>query len=151
VIPTPQIIDPNLPFELQGFSAISVPCTFSEHQFQTNADFLQSAKSRFSARFFFADADQIATFPRTNFGGAPAPGFPQDTTQSYRNFSLTHLYTFSPNLINQAAVGYHRTKNAVIQNQPFKFSDIGVNVPFPADDIQPAINIAGLATGGNAI
>jgi Carboxypeptidase regulatory-like domain/TonB-dependent Receptor Plug Domain len=151
VIPTPQTVNPSLPFEIQGFSAISVPCTFNENQFETNADFFQTAKSKFSARFFFADADQVATFPATNFGGTAAPGFPQNTTQGYRNFSLTHLYTFSPNLINQAAIGYHRTRNAVIQTQPFTYSDIGVNVPFPADNIQPAMDIAGLATGGNAI
>jgi hypothetical protein len=151
VIPTPQIIDPSLPFPIQGFSAISIPCTFSERQFETNANFIHTKNSMFSARFFFADADQIGTFPRTNFGGTPAAGFPQDTTQGYRNFSLTHLYTFSQTVINQAAIGYHRTRNAVIQNQPFTFSDIGVNVPFPADNIQPAIDIAGLATGGNSI
>ncbi len=52
LIPTPQTVDPTLPFASQGFSALSEPCQFNENQFLTNVDYLVSEKSKISGRFF---------------------------------------------------------------------------------------------------
>ena len=48
VIPTPQVIDTNQPFDSQGFSLFSIPCPYTENQYMANADYQQSAKSKFS-------------------------------------------------------------------------------------------------------
>jgi hypothetical protein len=52
LIPTPQTVDPKLPFASQGFSAFTEPCHFNEDQFVTNVDYLATEKSRISGRFF---------------------------------------------------------------------------------------------------
>src|SRR5437773_1813168 len=109
VIPTPQTVDPSGPFESQGFSAYSFACPYTEDHFMTNGDWELSAKNKLAARFFFANTHTIFTLPGSGLGGATAPGFPVALTNNYRNFSLTHSHIFSPNLLNQVIVGYHRT------------------------------------------
>ena len=53
LIPTPQTVNPGLPFATQGFSAFTEPCHFNEDQFVTNVDYLTTEKSKISGRFFF--------------------------------------------------------------------------------------------------
>ena len=156
VIPTPQTVssNPNVPFDAQGFSAFSVACPYTENQFMTNADYEQSAKSRFSARFFFANSTLTDTLPVNNIvGGSSPPGYPLNTINNFRNFSLTHTYVISPTLLNQAEIAYMRTVGIINQNEAFTFSQIGATVP-ASDNGIPEIAIdypspTGLVTGGN--
>jgi hypothetical protein len=153
VIPTPQTVDPSRPFESQGFSAYSFACPYTEDQFMTNGDWEISAKSKLFARFFFANTDTIFTLPGSGLGGATAPGFPVALTNNYRNFTLTHSHIFSPNLLNQVIVGYHRTFATFDQSKVFSYSSIGATVP-PFDDNLPVIALnlgspTGLSLGGN--
>jgi hypothetical protein len=153
VIPTPQIVDPSRPFESQGFSAYSFACPYTDDQFMTNGDWGISAKSKFFARFFFANTATDFTLPGSGVGGATAPGFPAALTNNYRNFSLTHSYIFSSHLVNQAIVGYHRTFATFDQSKVFSYSGIGATVP-PFDDTLPVIVLdiaspTGLSLGGN--
>jgi Carboxypeptidase regulatory-like domain/TonB-dependent Receptor Plug Domain len=148
LIPTPQKVDPSKPFALQGTSSFSNPCSYNEDQFITNADFLHNEHNTFSGKFFWANGSQNTTFPATNLGGPTAPGFPTVLDSGYRNFSLTYTHTFSPNMLNQAEVAFHRSTVALSQQEAFTFPGIGVNAP--AFDNQPAINITGALTlGGN--
>ncbi len=149
-IPSPQRIDPSQPFAAQGSSVYSSACTFNEDQFMTNADYLPTAKSRLAYRFFWANSDQTITFPPTNLGGATAPGWPWLNPNKFRNFSLTHTYIFSPTLLNEFEIAYHRQWAYTFQTEPVKYSDFGVNAP-PYDDGIPAINFQGAAPtlGGN--
>jgi hypothetical protein len=103
LIPTPQAINPSAPFDSQGLLAFSQACPFTEDQFMTNLDWEMSPKSKLSGRFFFANSVITETLPITNLtaGGSP-PGSPVSTIQNFRNFSLTHTYTFSPTLFNDA-------------------------------------------------
>jgi hypothetical protein len=146
LIPTPQVINPNGSFATQGFSVFSNPCTFNEDQFVTNADFLHTAKSKFSGKFFFANSTQVLTLPPFN----PAvPGSPQNAVSGFRNLAVTHTYIFNPNLFNQAEFGFHRINFSAVQTDAFKFSDVGISVPYL--DTLPSIQIAGgLNLGGNA-
>lgn len=149
VIPTPQRIDPSLPFAAQGVSTISSPCHFNEDQFMTNGDWEQSAATQWQVRFFFANSQQAYTFPVANLGGATAPGFPQDAPNHFRNLSVINNHIFSPNLLNQAEFGYHRTWVDTAQQEVFKYSDIGAAVP-SFDDALPEINfLGGITLGGN--
>jgi Carboxypeptidase regulatory-like domain len=153
VIPTPQTVDPSRPFESQGFSVYSFACPYTDDQFMSNGDWAISTKSKLLARFFFANADTDFTLPGPGVGGATAPGFPVALTNNYRNLTLTHSYIFSPHLLNQAIVGYHRTFAVFDQSKVFSYSGIGATVP-PFDDAFPVIVLdvaspTGLSLGGN--
>jgi len=148
VIPTPQTINPALPFERQGFSAFSVPGTFEEDQFMVNVDFLHTDNSKIYGRFFAADSDLVLPIPGGQ-AGPTVPGFPFLIPNSFRNLSVAHVYTFSPTLINQIDFGFHRTDVGNLQQEAFTFSDIGVAAP-PIANLFPVIGIVGsMATGGN--
>jgi hypothetical protein len=149
VIPTPQSLNPAQPFALRGFSSFSVPATFDEDQFIVDLDYLHTANSKFTGRFFFANSTQTTPFPVTNLGGAPSPGFPVLTDDRLRNLTVSHIYTFSPTLLNQAEFGYHRIRVPTVQQEIFKWSDVGVRAPVVANDF-PEIAITGSMTlGGN--
>jgi hypothetical protein len=149
LIPTPQTVDTSKPFALQGTSTFSNPCSYNEDQFITNADFLQNEHNTFSGKFFWANDNQNSTFPATQLGGSTAPGFPTVLKNGYRNFSLTYTHTFGPKMLNQAEVALHRSTVALIQQEAFNYSGIGVNAP-SFDNGMPAIAITGsLTLGGN--
>ena len=156
LMPTPQTYNtaPGTPFDAQGSLAFSVPCPFTEDQFMTNADYEMSSKSKLSGRFFFANSTITQTLPQTNLtGGGSPPGAPVNLTQDFRNFSLTHTYIFSPTLLNEAEVAYHRIFATFKQAQSFSWSQVGSTV-VPQDDNIPAIAIdgggpTGLSLGGN--
>jgi hypothetical protein len=148
VIPTPQSIDASLPFAAQGVSVISNPCRFNEDQFMTNGDYDQSAKTQWQVRFFFANSQQAYSLPTANLGGTTVPGFPQDTPNHFRNFSILNNHLFTINLLNQAEFGFHRTWVDTAQQEQFQFSDLGATVP--SFDTLPAISFNGsIALGGN--
>jgi hypothetical protein len=148
--PTPQRIDPSLPFSSQGSYSVSNPCPFYEEQFMTSADWMQSQKSQWQVRYFFANSSQVNTLPTTNIGGPTAPGFAYPIKQHFRNFSLTNNHTFTNNLLNQAEIGYHRQLAANVQQDAFTYPQIGVTIaPGPVDEL-PAILTYGLPTLGGA-
>lgn len=147
-IPTPQRIDSSLPFAAQGVSTFSIPCRFNEDQFMTNGDWEQTMATQWQVRFFFANSQQAYSLPTANLGGATAPGFPQNTPNHFRNLSVTNNHIFTPNLLNQAEFGFHRTWVYTVQQEQFQFSDLGAAVP--SFDTLPAINFLNSITlGGN--
>jgi hypothetical protein len=147
-IPTPQRIDSSLPFAAQGVSTISDPCRFNEDQFMTNGDWDQTAATQWQVRFFFANSQQAYTLPVANLGGSTAQGFPQDTPNHFRNFSILNNHIFTPNLLNQAEFGFHRTWVDTAQQEQFQYSDLGAVVP--SFDTLPEINfLGGITLGGN--
>ena len=165
LIPTPQTINSALPFAVQGSSSVTDPCTYDEDQLVANIDYAQSSKSSLAGRFFFADSTQVATLaPNQTFAAPSVPGFPVNTAGGFRVFSLTHTYTFTPHLLNQASVGFHREVADSVQQQPaislpggngfvpFSYSDLGVTVP-PEENGSPAILLGGgaLNLGGLAL
>jgi hypothetical protein len=144
LIPNPQqvITDPatGLP---EGCSTFSSPCRYNEDQFVTNLDWLHNAKSTFQGRFFFSNSQADFTMPSARAAGAGSlPGSPSKNPQNFRNFSLTHTYLFSNNVVNQAEIGFHRTLAGTDQTFPISYSDIGSSVP-AFDDARPVFIIAG--------
>ena len=127
LIPTPQTVDTSKPFAQQGFLVFAEPCHFNENQFLTNADYLISANSKISARFFLADDDATITFPGNGLNpSGNIPGFPSPTDSGFRVFSIAHTYTFHNGWLNEARFGYVRTRTATEAQTPFHWSDIGV-------------------------
>lgn len=154
VVPSPQTVNavanPDLEqLSTEGKASFSNACPFTEDQFLVNVDYLQGAKSSLSASFFFSNTSQIATFPTNgNIAGNGVPGFPQSIDNRYRVVSLSHRYSISPSVVNQATLGYHRLVGLLGQTQIFKYSDIGVTAP-AFDDPHPEIGVAGsFETGG---
>ena len=153
LIPSPQTIrpdpDPLNPGGLQGFSSFSIPCTYNENQFVSNLDYLQSEKSRFEGRFFFANNEQEITLPQTHFTGDTLPGSPSSQPTRFRNFSLAHTYIFTSHLVNQAEFGFHQVDSRIGQETPFKFSDVGITAAPFINDLPVVDVVGGFNIGGN--
>jgi hypothetical protein len=142
-----------------GQSSITVNCTYNADQFVTDADYVQNDNSKFSGRFFFDDGAENATLPQSF---APMlKGFGQPINTSFRNLSITHTYTFTPNLLNELVVAYNRLNNLLVQTEPqvqvqgqsglgpFSYSAIGVTAS-GYDNQYPGIGILGqFDLGGN--
>ena len=127
LIPTPQTVDSNKPFVEQGFSVFSDPCHFSEDQFIANTDYLLSASSKIAARFFLADDSETVTFPGNGVNAAGnIRGFLSPNDSGFRVFSFSHTHTFHNTWLNEARVGFVRTRTTTEAQAPFKWSDIGV-------------------------
>lgn len=154
LIPAPQ--NPN------GTSSVSEACPFTENQFLANGDYIQSDKSTWSERFFWANNDEALNFrPSAGTGGGNVPGFPFSTANQFRNATISNDYEFSPNLANQAVLGYNRQVLNSTQVQatvsvpgqsgagPLTLAALGVTAP-PNDNVRPEIGILGsFNVGGN--
>ncbi len=143
LIPTPQTAG--------GVSTFSDPCPFDENQFLVNGDYQQSSKSKISVRTFWDNADMTQTLPISNLSGTfnSAPGSPLGTHQEFRVVSISHNYVFTPSLVNQIGVAYHRQASFTDQREAFKFSDVGV-AAVGNDNDQPSIYVNGSVNlGGN--
>jgi len=154
LIPAPQN-------DATGSSSVSTACPFSENQFMTNGDYVQSDKSKWSARFFWADNNLANNFTtNAGTGGGNVPGFPTAVVNQYRFASLSNSYVISSNLVNQIVVGYGRTVLLEGAQQPtvtvpggtaapLTLSALGISAP-PNDDVHPSIAVlGGFAIGGN--
>src|ERR1700747_364906 len=145
LIPTPQTVDPSRPFTSSGFSAFSQPCTFHEDQGLGNIDYIASQKSRIGVRLFIAKNDQMVTFP----GGALNPvgntqGFNSPGDTEFVVFSLAHTYVLSNALLNEARIGFVRTRTESRAEAPFKWSDVGVSESeMNKDNELPSLGIVG--------
>lgn len=150
LIPTPKTVDPSRDFFSQGFSVFSEPCHFEEDQFSSNLDYVVSQNNKLAARFFFADDDQTVTFPGNGLNPAGnIPGFPSPSDTEFRVFSLAHTYTLPSNWLNEARVGYVRSRTGTQAKATFNWSDIGVaegemsgNNQLPSLEISGSVSIA---------
>jgi hypothetical protein len=145
LIPTPQTVDPSKPFASSGFSAFSEPCDFAEDQGLGNLDYVISPRSQLAARFFIAESNQLVTFP----GGGLNPvgnirGFDSPGNSEFVVFSLAHTYVLSNALLNQARIGFVRTRAEMGADAPFKWSDVGVSESDMNENNElPSLNILG--------
>ncbi|PYX00283.1 MAG: hypothetical protein DMG89_05020 [Acidobacteria bacterium] len=153
VVPAPQ--------SASGTSTFTSPCHYRDDQFISNLDLYKGEKSQVSGKFFFMNSDQVGAFPNSQLlpDVVTVPGFPQDFTNHFRNFSLTHTYSFSGHLVNQATLGFHRLFGTLGQEYPKvsfantaacagstsgTFTLSSVCVPAPAfDDPYPNIQVFG--------
>jgi len=127
LIPTPQTVDPTKPLAQQGFSVLTDPCHFNENQFSANVDYLNRPNSKIAVRFFLADDDENVTFPGNGLNPAGnIPGFPSPSDSGFRVFSLAHTYTFNNAWLNEARIGFVRTRTTTEARTPFDWSDVGV-------------------------
>ena len=154
LIPAPQ--------NANGTSSVSQACPFTENQFLANGDYVQSDKSTWSERFFWANnSDDLNFQPSAGTGGGMVPGFPFSSVNQYRDASISNSYVFNSDLVNHIVIGYVRqvlndnqvqaTVNVPGQTgaAPLTLSALGVNAP-PNDDVRPEIGVlGGFNIGGN--
>jgi len=145
LIPTPQSVDLTKPLVEQGFSVFTEPCHFSEDQLSTNIDYLVRRNSRIAVRFFLANDDQTVTFPGNGLNPAGnIPGFPSPGNSGFRVFSLAHSHAFSSAWLNDARIGYVRTRASTEARIPFSWSDVGVaEGEMSRNNDLPSLNIVG--------
>jgi len=122
LLPTPQVVDPSRPFNLQGFSALTDPCSFSENQGMLNLDFLHTTNSKFTSRLFVASSDQHVPFPT---GGSNVQS-PLGVTNKFLNFAGAHNYVFSSKLFNEFRVGYYRNDLTLSHSTAFDYNQVGI-------------------------
>jgi hypothetical protein len=153
LIPAPQ--------NANGTSSVSEACPFTENQFLANLDYVQSDKSKWSERFFWANNEEALNFNTSaGTGGGVVPGFPLSMADQFRDFSLSNTYVFSSTLTNQLTIGYSRTVVDTNQVQatvsipgqttgPLTLAALGITAP-PNDNIRPEIGALGsFNVGGN--
>lgn len=160
VVPAPQNA-------ASGTSTFTSNCHYRDDQFISNLDLYQGQKSHVSGKFFFMNSNQEGAFPNSQLlpDVVTVPGFPQTFTNGFRNFSLTHTYTISSRLLNQAVLGFHRLAGGLGQDYakvgfantpacagstagPFTLSSICV--PAPAfDNPYPNVQVFGSVSNLN--
>ena len=116
-IPTPQA---------DGRVTGTVPSTYNEDQFNTGFDFQFDERNSLSAKFFFANAPQLASLVGAGFGGANLPGFGMQIENDNRVLSVSYIHLFSPNKINEAQLGYNFIRNDQFTQEPIRDSDLGI-------------------------
>ena len=119
-IPTPQVIEANG----TGLSVFSIPSTYSENQYMVNTDYVVSDKQQISERVFWAKSPQVQSFTTSN-----VPGSGIDALFRNVNVALKDTYTVTPNFINEASAGYHRTYGIISTNTPVTEADLNLTAP----------------------
>ena len=150
LIPTPQTVDSTKLLAQRGFSVFTDPCHFDENQFSTNVEYLARANSKIAVRFFLADDDENVTFPGNGVNpSGNIPGFPSPSDSGFRVFSLAHTYTFRNAWLNEARIGYVRTRTTTEARTSLHWSDIGVaegemnrNNELPSFEIIGSVSVA---------
>ena len=145
LVPTPQTVNPGLPFAEQGFYAVSQPCHFFEDQYSTNLDYSASQKSSLRARFFLANDNETVSFPGNGLNpSGNISGFSTPGNSGFVVFSLSHTYVINDRWLNEARVGFVRTTSTTGHNAPFKWSDVGVSEgEMNSENELPSLNILG--------
>jgi Carboxypeptidase regulatory-like domain/TonB-dependent Receptor Plug Domain len=142
LIPTPQAA---------GRFSGSTPSKFDENQFNANLDYRAGEKDSLAVKFFFANAPQALVLPSFLGGGPNLPGFGNRQQNNGRLLSAQYVHIFSPNLINEARIGYNFIRVDAFPEEPLSDSDIGIRranaAAFPG---LPLIRVAA-AAGGFAI
>ena len=117
LIPTPQS---------NGRYSGATPSTYEENQFNANIDVRFSDRNTLTGKLFSFNAPQTLVLPSFLGGGPNIPGFGNFQQNNGRLVSLTHTYTFSPNIVNELRAGYNFLRVDAFPQEPLKDSDIGI-------------------------
>src|SRR5437899_913443 len=137
-----------------GLLTFSSPLQFTEDQFNANVDKNIGTKHRISERFFWANT---STVDPLGGEGAGNLGSGQSTPVDNRLASMSWTYTATPNVVNEARIGFNRITQQVLAKEPATLSQIGMSrfnssvfpgIPlFFTNDINPAFG--GISTNND--
>ncbi len=105
---------------------------FRENQFNANADVNFTSAHTLSAKFFWAD--NPTTQANYNFAGLgnganQLIGFGGDLEIKQKLYTISDTYIFSPNVVNQARIGYSRLRVTSVPQEPFTAASVGISNP----------------------
>ncbi|MBZ5528666.1 MAG: TonB-dependent receptor [Acidobacteriia bacterium] len=105
-------------------------------------------KQMLTGRYYFGDSDQ--SFPLALVGGGLVPGFNTATPTRVQVVSVSHVYTISSNLVNEARFGLNRFVEGFFpEDRSFDPGTIGLNTGVSAYDFGlPKISVGGFAPIG---
>src|SRR6266404_4296883 len=137
-----------------GLFTISSPLKFTENQLNANVDKMIGTRHKISERFFWANAETNDPFGGEGTGQL---GSGQTTPIQNRLATLSWTYTITPNIVNEARMGYTRLTQAQQAVEPATLSQIGMSrfnsavfpgIPlFITGDINPAFG--GISTNND--
>jgi hypothetical protein len=137
-----------------GLFTISSPLKYTEDQFNANVDRNIGTRHKISERFFWANAETVDPFGGEGTGSL---GSGQTTPITNRLVTFSWTYTVTPNVVNEARVGYTRLTQQVKAVEPANLSQIGMTrfngsvfpgIPlFLTGDINPAFG--GISTNND--
>jgi hypothetical protein len=152
------IPSPNATTGLAALAGVLTPrsgiSTFRENQFNANFDYNFTQSHTLSVKNFFASNPTFQS--NYNFAGLgngplqlPGTGGDLDIIQALS--SITDTYVLSPNVVNQARVGFSRLRVTSLPEEPFTASQFGIANPlgnlFPG---LPTITVTGLFNLGSS-
>jgi len=96
---------PNTP---DGFFQAAPVSRERTDQFTVKFDHRLSDKQNFSAYYYFNDTNLFDPFSRFQAGGANVPGFGALTEERFQQWNLSHTWTLTNTLVNEARMTYFR-------------------------------------------
>ena len=92
-----------------GGNNVSVPVsTDNEDQFTVRFDHKINERQNFTAYYYFNDARQIQPFDQFEAAGANVPGFGNLNNSRFQQWNLSHTWTVSSAVVNEARFTYMR-------------------------------------------
>jgi hypothetical protein len=127
----------------QGRASFSLPSRFTEDQYIANVDYLTSSKNTIAAKYFYARAPEFQAFTSSNVPGS-------GTKDLFKNWNgnIKDTYVFSPTLINEASIGYHRAYGKVQSENQITNDSIGLTPGCPSQ-FMPIMAIGTVELSGN--
>jgi hypothetical protein len=133
-LPNGQFVIPSAA-TASGLTPISGVSRFTENQFNANLDYTLNQKHTLSGKGFFASNPTFQSnynFAGLGNGNQQLPGFGGSLDIIQTLFSLTDTYVFSPNVVNQARLGFSRLRVTSIPEEPITAASLGITTPFAA-------------------
>ncbi|MBM3762713.1 MAG: carboxypeptidase regulatory-like domain-containing protein [Acidobacteria bacterium] len=141
VIPTPQSEGAGVNY------TVSIPARYQENQYISNGDHQLTSMNRLSFKSTISAQPAFQPLP-----AATVPGF--GTTQDFKSriLSLTDTHVFTPNLVNEARMGFSRLLGVVQPETQIPLSSIGMR-RFNSDDFFdiPQITVTGAFSLGYSV
>ncbi|MBI1761181.1 MAG: TonB-dependent receptor [Acidobacteria bacterium] len=117
LIPTPQA---------SGRYSGSAVSKFQEDQFNANFDWRLNEKNTLAFKLFFSNAPQTLALPSFLGGGPNVPGFGNFQKNNNRLGVLQYTRVISPNVVNEARVGYNFIRVDAFPQEPLNDADLGI-------------------------
>lgn len=117
LIPTPQA---------NGRYSGSAISKFQEDQMNANFDWRINQNNSLAFKFFLSNAPQTLALPSFLGGGPNVPGFGNFQKNNNRLGVLQYTRVFSPNVVNEARVGYSFIRVDAFPQEPVNDADIGI-------------------------
>ncbi len=122
---------------------------FQEDQMNANFDWRINQNNSLAFKFFLSNAPQTLVLPSFLGGGPNVPGFGNFQKNNNRLSVLQYTRVFSPNVINEARIGYNFIRVDAFPQEPLNDKDIGIKRANA--DIFPGLGLIRIAPAAGGI